>query len=220
MTHLVPLPIWLFAGAALFAAPLAAAPLAVLLKDAQGQPVADAVVSLIAPGPAPAPAAAPSATAEISQTGKEFSPLVTAVMVGTAVMFPNNDTVQHHVYSLSKAKKFEFPRYAPGKKEVLVFDQPGVVVLGCNIHDWMLAYLVVLPTPWFAKSDAAGRAAPDAPAGNYRLEIWHPRLATPVTREITLPAAAEPATPLTFTLALKPERRIRRAPDAKGGGYK
>ena len=102
---------------ALFAAPLAAAPFAVRLQDAQGQPVADAVVSLIAPGPAPA--SAPAAPAEITQQGKEFSPQVTAVTVGTTVMFPNNDTVQHHVYSLSKAKKFEFPRYAPGKKEVL-----------------------------------------------------------------------------------------------------
>jgi plastocyanin len=210
--------------ALLFAAvvfgPLAAAPLAVVLKDAQGQPVADAVVSLIPTGPAPAPSAAPASTMEITQQGKEFSPYVTAVTVGTTVMFPNQDSVQHHVYSLSKAKKFEFPRYAPGKKEALVFDQPGVVTLGCNIHDWMLAYLVVVPTPWFAKTDAAGRAAPDAPAGSYRLEIWHPRLATPVTREISLPAAGAGGAPLAFTLTLKPDRRLRRAPDAKGGGYK
>ncbi|MBI4622105.1 MAG: methylamine utilization protein, partial [Verrucomicrobia bacterium] len=91
---------------------------------------------------------------------------------------------------------------------------------GCNIHDWMLAYLIVLPTPWFAKSDATGHAAPDAPAGSYRLEIWHPRLAAPVTREVSLPATGDTASPLAFTLALKPDRRIRRAPDAKGGGYK
>jgi plastocyanin len=165
--------------------PLAAAPLAIGLRDAAGKPVEDAVVSLVAlDSPALPPAAiSPGSHVEISQQGQEFSPYVTAVAVGTAVMFPNNDTLQHHVYSLSKPKRFEFARYAPGTKESIVFDQPGVVILGCNIHDWMLAYLVVLSTPSFAKSDATGRVALEAPAGRYRLEVWHPRLGTPVTRD-------------------------------------
>jgi plastocyanin len=191
-----------------------AAPLAVTVQDEKGEPVDDAVVSLV-PLDAGATPPANSATAEISQQGQEFQPYVTVIRTGTAVTFPNADAVQHHVYSLSKAKRFEFPRYDPGKKETLVFEQPGVVVLGCNIHDWMLSYLVVTPTPWFAKTDATGRATPDAPAGRYRLEVWHPRLSAAETREVTLPAGAQ-----TFSLKLKPERRIRRTPDPRGNGYK
>src|SRR3954470_8742436 len=122
------------------------------LQDAKGAPVADGVLSLI-PLDVPVPPVAPTAQAEIAQAGQEFLPYVSVVQVGTRVVFPNRDTVQHHVYSLSKPKKFELPLYNPGQNESFVFDVSGVVTLGCNIHDWMLAYLLVVPTPWFAKSD-------------------------------------------------------------------
>ena len=89
---------------------------------------------------------------------------VTVVQAGTKVVFPNRDTVQHHVYSLSKPKKFELPLYNPGQKESLVFESAGLVTLGCNIHDWMIAYLLVVPTPWFAKTDEQGLTTATAPA--------------------------------------------------------
>jgi len=201
------------------AAPLlVGAPVTVSVADSRGQPVADAAVSLI-PLDAPAPPTAPAEPVVIAQQDQEFSPYVTVVATGTSVMFPNDDKVQHHVYSLSKAKRFEFARYAPGKKESIVFDQPGVVALGCNIHDWMVAYLVIVATPWFAKSDAAGHAAAQVPAGRYRVEVWHPRLSAPQTREITVPAG-DSAVAQAFKLDLKPDRRIRRAPSLPGGGYK
>jgi len=187
------------------------------ITDAKGQPVADAVVSLV---PLDAPATVgPSANAiEVAQQGQEFLPLVTPVRVGTAVTFPNRDTVQHHVYSLSKPKKFDLPLYNPGKAETLVFDQPGIVTIGCNIHDWMLAYVVVLETPWFAKTAADGAAlVAGVPPGHYRTEIWHPRLAKIVTRDLTL--GGDSAPPLAFALTLKPDHRIRRTPAAGGGGY-
>jgi len=100
----------------------------------------------------------------------------------------------------------------------VLFDLPGIVALGCNIHDWMIAYIVILPTPWFAKTDTGGGAVVGGlPAGRYRLEVWHPRLAKPVSREITL--AAGENSPESFTLQLKPDRRIRRTPDGRAGGY-
>ncbi len=203
---------------ALGAAPLLAiaGTLRVMLTDSKGKPVEDAVVSLVKTE-GEAPAVKPMTSVEITQHGQQFLPYVTAVTVGTSVVFPNKDTVQHHVYSLSKPKKFELPLYAPGKAESIVFDQPGLVAIGCNIHDWMLAYLVVLPTPWFAKSDAQGAAALEAPAGAYRLEVWHPRLASAVTQPVVLPAGG--AEPVALSLALKPDRRVRRAPDGKSGGY-
>lgn len=188
--------------------------LSIDLQDQKGAPVRDAVVSLT---PADG-AAVPSATSqvhEITQQGQEFIPYVTAIPVGSTVVFPNRDTVQHHVYSLSKAKKFELPLYDPGRSERLVFDHPGVITLGCNIHDWMLAYIVVVPSPWFAVSDANGRITISAPPGVYHLEVWQPRLSRPLRQEVTLPATGE----VHFDLKLRPDRRIRRAPDSAGGGY-
>lgn len=194
---------------------VSAATFRVSLTDNKGKPVEDAVVSLVKTGAPPAVPALPPV--EITQQGQQFAPYVTAITVGTPVVFPNKDTVQHHVYSLSKPKKFELPLYAPGKAESIVFDQPGLVAIGCNIHDWMVAYLVVLPTPWFAKSDASGAAAIEAPAGSYQMEIWHPRMAGPVTKPATLTEAG--SDPLTVTVVLKPDRRVRRAPDGKNGAY-
>ena len=163
------------------------------------------------PAPAPRPV-------EVAQKNQTFIPYVTAVAVGTSVVFPNEDTVQHHIYSLSKPKHFEKPLYAPGSHESVVFDQPGVVTLGCNIHDWMIAYIVVLPTPIFFKTPADGTADfREIPAGRYRLDVWHPLLTAPQSREITVAVPGDAAQ--EFVLALKPDRRIRRATDGKAGTY-
>ncbi len=182
-----------------------------------GKPVADAVVSAT-PLDRPAPALASAGGAQIEQKDQEFRPYVTAIQVGTTVNFPNHDTVQHHIYSLSKAKRFEIPLYQAGASESIVFDNPGIVTIGCNIHDWMIAYIVVLPTPYFAKTDNRGAAAlPPLPPGRYRLEVWHPRAPAPLVQEIT--SAPEKATVLEFSVALKPDKRIRRAPSGKPTDY-
>jgi len=187
------------------------------LTDTKNRPVTDAVVSLV-PLDAPAHLAPPAQPLEIVQRSQEFIPTVTALVVGTAVSFPNRDTVQHHVYSLSPPKKFELPLYAGEAKAPVIFDRPGVVALGCNIHDWMSAYVVVLATPWFAKTGADGRAAvADVPPGRYRAEVWHARLAKIETRDVAVTAA--PAAPLAFTLKLKADRRIRHHPVTVPGGY-
>lgn len=204
----------------------AAADVAFKLSDPKGAPVADAVVSLV-PLDAPTNPVAPAKPLEIAQLGKEFQSLVTPLVVGSTVNFPNEDSVEHQVYSLSDAKKFEFPLYKPGRSGAIVFDRPGVVVIGCNIHSWMLAYVVVLDTPWFAKSGADGTAnVAGVPPGRYRAEVWHPTLKKNETREITVadtaaaPALSPSNTPLAFRLAVKPIPRIRRTPTATGGGYK
>jgi plastocyanin len=194
-----------------------AAELTIAVKNSKGEPVADAVASLVQLD-ATVPIPSPNTVGEIAQKGQEFTSYVTVVQTGSRVVFPNRDTVQHHVYSLSKAKKFELPLYNPGSAESFVFDVPGVVTLGCNIHDWMLAYLVVVPTPFFARTDGSGAAHVTAPAGRYRLELWHPRLATAMTEEIALADGA--AATREFTLTLKPDRRIRRGPESKAGSYR
>lgn len=193
-----------------------AAELAVTTQSPDGKPIADAVVSLL-PLDATPPAAPAAPTAEIAQSAQEYTNYVTVVQAGAKVSFPNQDTVQHHVYSLSKPKKFELPLYNPGQAESMVFDVSGVVTLGCNIHDWMVAYLLIVPTPYFGKTESDGTTRVTAPAGRYRLELWHPRLAKPITEEITLTEAATPAK--AFSLTLKPDRRIRRGPAVRGSGY-
>jgi plastocyanin len=121
------------------------------------------------------PTIAPAKGAEIIQQGRQFKPRVTVLPLGTAVNFPNLDTVRHHVYSFSEAKVFELKLYVGKPERPVVFDKPGVVVLGCNIHDQMAAWVVVSDTPWAQKTDRQGWARwSDIPAGEYRLRIWHP----------------------------------------------
>ncbi|HYP16803.1 MAG TPA: carboxypeptidase regulatory-like domain-containing protein [Opitutus sp.] len=208
----------LLASLATAAAHAAGGNIRVEITDTKNQPVADAVASLL-PLDAPPPLVPPAEPVVIVQDQEEFSPYVTAVVVGTRVSFPNRDKVQHHVYSLSKPKSFELPLYKDETHEPILFDQPGVVALGCNIHDWMSAYLVVLPTPHFAKTGADGLAPlATLPPGRYRLEVWHPRIAAVVTREVTV----DPNDPGTQVIAvtLKPDRRIRRAPESASGSYR
>ena len=185
------------------------------LRGGGGQPAADAVVSLVplAGKPELAP---PSKPLAIEQRNQEFVPFVTAVVAGTTVELPNNDEVEHHVYSLSPSLQFDKPLYRPGTHESLRFERPGVVVMGCNIHDWMIGYVVVLETPWFAVTGEGGGAAiANVPPGRYRAEIWHPRLVTTVTREIDVGNAP---ISVDLALALRPDRRIRR-PEAPSRGY-
>lgn len=187
-----------------------------LTLTSQEGPLEDAVASLTSLDFDPPPL--DRAEAEIVQDNKEYEPYVTVIRAGTVVRFPNRDSVQHHIYSVSKPKRFELPLYASGESKTEVFERTGVVTLGCNIHDWMIAYVVVMHTPWFTKTKFDGIARLDGiPPGRYRLEVWHPRLSRAFTREITLAAGENPGEALTFKL--KPDRRIRRAPTGSTGGY-
>ena len=196
----------------------AAGSVKVVTREEKGQPVPDAVASLVAAdGPAPA-LAPPDAPAEIVQKDQDFHPLVTAIVVGTRVAFPNRDNVQHHVYSVSKAKRFEIPLYI-GDSKAILFDKPGIVTLGCNIHDWMVAYVDVLATPYFATTGADGTGTIGGlPPGKYRLEIWHPRLAAAVERDVVI--GEHDDTTQVISVMLRPDRHIRRAPESGGAGYR
>ena len=188
------------------------------IRDAKGVPVADAVASLT-PLDAPVKATPPAEPVLIVQEGEEFRPHVTAAVAGTRVSFPNRDAVQHHVFSVSKARRFDLPLYRGEPREPVLFDQPGVVSLGCNIHDWMSAYVVVLATPHFARSGADGAASiANLPSGRHRLEVWHARAKAPLTREVTVEAAGAGTQLISLTLGV--DRRARRAPDAGGAGYR
>ena len=168
-----PLPIILcLALACLLSRPAVAASLSAELLDEQGRPLPDVVLSLVAQGASSQPG-----TGLMDQRGKQFSPRVLAVRTGTEVSFPNSDDIRHHVYSFSPAKRFELRLYKDTPSAPVLFDQPGVVVLGCNIHDWMVGYIYVTDHPWFAVSDGQGRLVLDGlPAGSYQVTLWHPQL--------------------------------------------
>jgi plastocyanin len=196
----------------------AAGTVRVVTRDASGMPVPDAVAYVLSVDSA-TPVHPPAEPAVIIQKDQEFSPYVTPIVVGTRVVFPNRDTVQHHVYSVSPAKKFEIPLYIGDSTKSILFDHEGPVTLGCNIHDWMVAYIFVLSTPYFAKTGADGTAdVSGLPPGRYRLEIWHPRLAGKVDREMTITGTGD--TTQVVSVTLRPDRRIRRAPDAGAVDYR
>ena len=147
---------------------LAAASLVVEVRDERGAPVTDAVVYALPEGKAPPPAR----RAVVDQKNRMFVPHVLAVQTGTAVSFPNSDNVRHQVYSFSPAKRFQLPLYAGTPATPVVFDKPGVVAIGCNIHDQMSAYVVVVDTPYFAKSSNGRAELSDLPEGTYAVRVW------------------------------------------------
>ena len=148
----------------------------VVVTDAAGAPLADAVV-MLEPVGAHLPVK-PMQGAQIAQHDLQFDPQVSVVTVGTPVLFPNQDTVRHHVYSFSPAKTFQIKLYAGVPHTPIVFDKPGIAVLGCNIHDSMIAWVVVTDTPLWARSAAGGRAhVADVPPGSYAMHVWHSSLA-------------------------------------------
>lgn len=149
-----------------------AASLTVKVSDAGGAGVRNAVVYAEPAGGQTLPKLL--RTAEIEQRNKTFMPLVTVVQTGAAISFPNNDKVRHQVYSFSPAKTFELKLYAGVPSTPVVFDRAGTVVLGCNIHDQMVAYVQIVNTPYYAKTDATGNARIDnLPDGKYTLKTWH-----------------------------------------------
>jgi plastocyanin len=160
--------------AALFMSPIAlSAQFQLSVVDDKGNPLKDAVAALV-PAKKMDYAAAPAAI--MDQRQNMFVPGVLAIRVNTQVLFPNSDDVRHHVYSFSPAKKFELRLYHGMTAEPVLFDKPGTVVLGCNIHDSMIAYIYVVETEYFAVADAIGKISLEAPAGQYQLQIYHPQM--------------------------------------------
>ena len=161
---------------ALFAAPLSAFDLTLDLQDADGNPVSSVVVearlTLIGEQSS-------SPTAIMDQIDRKFVPMVLLVEPGQRVSFPNSDNVRHHVYSFSDIKQFSTPLYAGETVEPVLFDTPGIAVLGCNIHDSMVAYVYVGVWQDAALSDEAGQVELTNMARQPQtLHIWHPWLQT------------------------------------------
>jgi plastocyanin len=189
---------------AVHAVPVAAAPLSVRVVDARGRPVGDAVVTLRPIGVAPR-APVPTGSYSVSQKDLQFHPFVLIVPVGANVAFPNRDATKHHVYSFSPAKRFELKLFARDQSRSIRFDKPGVVALGCNIHDGMTAFIIVTDSAWTARTNGQGivqfNTAPNAPA---QLNVWHPYLRAPGNSLVRRIAAGQRDTSFVLNLRAPP----------------
>lgn len=130
---------------------------------------ADVVVTLEAPGLKLAPPAEPF---QIDQKGFRFIPHVTVIQTGSAVRFLNNDNEPHNVYS--PEGRYNLGTWPTGETRDYTFKKPGIYTQLCNIHPDMLAYVVVVDTPYYAVTDKAGAfLIRNVPPGKYRLVAWH-----------------------------------------------
>jgi plastocyanin len=197
-------------GCCLLPAPVLSDELTVRVQLADGAgPVAGAVVYMN-DGTRATPV-----RAEVTQKDRMFHPHILILPAGSSVDFPNRDNTQHHVYSFSPAKTFNLELYAGRPEAPVLFDQPGIVELGCNIHDHMQAFIVVANTRAIGQTNEQGEVtlaldfgAAQAP-GSLSLNIWHPRLpdnTRPVLREVDSANLTSMAT-VTVSIELEPEPR-------------
>ena len=149
----------------------------------------------------------------MDQRNLEFIPHVLPVPVGSSIVFPNNDKVDHNVFSMSRTKKFNLGSYKPGESKTVVFDKPGIVELRCDVHAEMAAYILVMKSPYFAVTDKKGNfQIPDAnylkqaelenladlAPGKHLIKTWHEKLKTQ-KKSITVPENGD----VTVQLSLK-----------------
>jgi plastocyanin len=181
------------------------------VTGADGKAVADAVVFVQEEKNSPRTPEGVALQATMDQIEKTFVPGLLPIVVGTRVRFPNHDQIQHHVYSFSRTKTFDLPLYKGEDAPPVLFDKVGVVKVGCNIHDWMSGIILVLPTPYFSRTDAEGRfSLEELPPGQYNIVAWHEL--SKVKPEDTVQSAnvfagsAARTSELNYTLPLSPAR--------------
>lgn len=157
----------------------------------------------------------PAEPADVATVRKDFLPRVSAVVRGTTVRFPNEDPILHNVFSVSSRNRFDLGLVAKGEAGRVVLSEAGTVAIFCNVHHDMVAYVLVLETPFFATPQGDGRfrleGLPDGPG---TVTVWHER-AEPWRTATTVPGA----TPLQVRLELtKP--RIPPHNDKQGKPYR
>jgi plastocyanin len=203
-SHIVAIRALGLAAVLLCAVPGRAAILEVQALQRDGKPLVGAVVTASAEDPVLPPAAPVKAI--MDQINLAFEPDVLVLPLKSSVQFPNSDVVRHQVYSFSSARQFQLPLYHGKPYPPVVFEQTGVITLGCNIHDNMLAYIVVTDAAFFGRTDAAGSWAANAvPGGRYRVRLWHPLSSEPAEIERIVQVGSDrDSVQIRLTRGLKP----------------
>jgi plastocyanin len=190
-----------FAVVSIWSAEILAASVEVQVIGAAGQPVSDIAVFIDQEGGGPTAIAGTPAV--MDQVDTQFVPHMLIVSKGQSVRFPNSDVAAHHVYSFSKPNNFVLPLYKGDAHDPIAFDHDGVVTVGCNIHDHMLGYIVVVDTDVFGTTDESGRVSLSVndDATRYTVHIWSPRLReADVSLHRELHISGNEDARLTFTL--------------------
>ena len=158
----------------------------------------EVAVYVTSAGNVPSPVAR---TAVMDQRNTQFVPHILVVQKGTLVEFPNSDVVAHHVYSFSKPNNFVLPLYKGDPHNPVVLEHDGIVTLGCNIHDDMLAYIVVVDTDRFGITDENGKLSVEVSdaARELAVNIWSPRIRDRDLSQVVTGTASS----LTFSLQKK-----------------
>ena len=146
------------------------------VEQAVGKPAKDSGMVVVYLNPLGSKPAKPPVAGKFSvaSRAKIYVPEVQIIPVGSEVDFPNDDSILHNTFSLSKAKPFDLGLYGKGGTKSVTFDRPGIVRLYCNIHQKMQAFLAVVETPYFALTDSSGEfTIPELPAGEYEIGVWH-----------------------------------------------
>jgi plastocyanin len=137
----------------------------------------------------------------MDQIDKQFAPRVLVVQKNQTVSFPNSDDIRHHLYSFSKPKPFEFKMFKGGESKQLTFDQTGIVVLGCNIHDQMVGYIYVAENEHTVMTNDQGIA--ELPSAGLAVKLWHSRLsANKIERKDVQLAVSDSEQPFPIILTL------------------
>jgi plastocyanin len=144
-----------------------------------------AVIYLEGAGPAGTPA-----TLDITINDKVYRPRVIVAPVGSTVRFPNTDPFDHNVFSATEPNQFDLGLYGRGGSKSHTFTHPGLVRVYCNVHPRMVAYVLVTPNRYYAQPGVDGSfAIENVPAGQYRLHVWHERIAAEIVKDVTVGAA-------------------------------
>ena len=202
-------PLWFICPGLFFlAAELAFAhPLSVEVQNPDGSAAAGIAVYLEALD-RKLPAGSNDVAIEILQQDKGFVPYVSAVQAGSTVTFSNHDDITHHIYSVTGSQRFSFNLRAGEVTPEMVIEQSGLIAMGCNIHDWMSGYLLVVESPYYGTTDAQGRAVIEVgDAGNYRIVTWHPEVEKSVEKVALLPMTETIVIQLGQGLAIKPRQK-------------
>lgn len=191
-------------AATLFAGNALAADLTVRVSDASGAAVQNAVVTFTPTAGVSAPFSF-SWPYQVAQQNLQFAPYILIVPVGATVRFPNLDRVRHHVYSFSEGNRFELELFGRDESRAHRFTQTGIAAVGCNIHDQMQAYIVIVDTPYVGRTTASGSVVIPGASGAGTLRVWHPNLRArggAMTRAVTLPSSG--AAQEAFSVQLRP----------------
>lgn len=173
----------------------------VIVLDRDGVPVSD--VAVYVESLSTAKRSEPATGAVMDQVDTRFVPHLLIVQVGTEVEFPNSDIVAHHVYSFSNPNDFMLPLYKGDAHAPVTFDEAGVVTLGCNIHDNMLGYILVVDSSVFGKTGAEGQLTFETDlSGESQISIWSPRIKDEV-ESLTRPLIDDSNQSVVFKLSEK-----------------